>query len=329
MEAKMNSRPNAHLDPQVTELLAKFHAAAAQTSGMPLSVAEKIVAARARMASMTQFAFPHEPIGATKDLVIPSSAGELTIRLYVPRQELAFPAPVLLYCHGGGFVAGSLDNYDTALGALANRAACLVVSVAYRLAPEYPYPAANQDVWAALKWLSHTTEINADPRRIAVGGDSAGGWLAAWAAQKAKSEGLRLRMQVLLYPNLDATASSKSWQELGTGAYGLQRTAMLDFYNAYLPTGIDRSDPLVSPAYARELAGIAPALIITAEFDPLCDEGNEYAAKLRMADVPINHYCWPGMIHGLLSLAGVLDAGDELIERVSSGLRSAFYGYSI
>lgn len=320
----MNSRPNAQLDPQVVELLAKFHAADANI-GNALSDTEKIAATRARMASITQFAFPHEPIRETKDLVIPSSAGGLTIRLYVPRQELALPAPVLLYCHGGGFVTGSLDNCDTALGALANRAACLVVSVAYRLAPENPYPAANQDVWTALKWLSHATEINADPRRIAVGGDSAGGLLAAWTAQKAKSEGLPLRMQVLLYPNLDATASSKSWQELGTGAYGLRWTDMLDWYNAYLPPGIDRADPLVSPAYATELAGIAPALIITGEFDPLRDEGNEYAVKLREADIPINHYCWPGMIHGLLSLAGVLDAGDQLIERVSSDLRSAFY----
>ena len=158
-----------------------------------------------------------------------------------------------------GFVTGSLDNYDTALGALANHAACLVVSVAYRLAPEHPYPAANEDVWAALKWLSHATEINADPQRIAVGGDSAGGLLAAWAAQKAKSEGLPLSMHALLYPNLDATASSKSWQELGTGAYGLGRDDMLDCYSAYLPRGIDRTDPQVSPAYATDLAELAPA----------------------------------------------------------------------
>ncbi len=274
---------------------------------------------------MAQFGFPHEPIGMTKDLVIPGSAGELTIRLYVPRQELALPAPVLLFCHGGGFVTGDLDVYDTACRALANRAACLVVSVAYRLAPEHPYPAANEDVWAALKWLSHATEINADPQRIAVGGDSAGGLLAAWAAQKAKSEGLPLIMQVLLYPTLDTTASSKSWQQLGTGAYGLGRDDALVYYDAYLPPGIDRTDPQVSPAYATDLAGLAPALIITAEFDPLRDEGNEYAVKLREAGVPINHYCWPGMIHALLSFAGVLDAGGQLIERVSDGLRSAFY----
>jgi acetyl esterase len=198
--------------------------------------------------------------------------------------------------------------------------------VAYRLAPEHPYPAANEDVWAALKWLrSHAPEIKADPQRIAVGGDSAGGLLAAWAAHKAKSEGLPLSMQVLLYPSLDATASSKSWQELGTGAYGVGRDDAFVFYNAYLPPGIDRTDPQVSPVYATDLAGLAPALIITAEFDPLCDEGNEYAVKLREAGVPINHYCWPGMIHGLLTFAGVLDAGGLLIERVSNGLRSAFY----
>lgn len=260
----------------------------------------------------------------TKDLVVPSTDDELIIRLYVPCQELARPSPVLLYCHGGGFVAGTLDNYDTALGAIANRAACLVVSVAYRLAPEHPYPAANEDVWAALKWLSHATEIHADPLRIAVGGDSAGGLLAAWAAQKAKSEGVPLSLQVLLYPNLDATVSSQSWRELGTGAYGVNRGDMLDRYDAYLPHGIDRTNPCVSPGFATNLAGLAPALIITAEYDPLRDEGNDYAAKLRAAGVPIDHYCWPGMIHGLLSFAGVLDAGRLLIDRLAKGLRSAF-----
>jgi acetyl esterase len=296
-----------------------------QTSGPTLSANEKIAAVRTGMASMFQFGFPHEAIGMTKDLVIPTSAGELAARLYVPRQELTPPAPVFLFCHGGGFVTGSLDIYDTACGALANRAACLVVSVAYRLAPEHPYPAANEDVWAALKWLrSHATEINADSQRIAVGGDSAGGLLAAWAAQKAKSERLPLSMQVLLYPGLDTTASSKSWQELGTGAYGLGRDDGLVYYNAYLPPGIDRTDPRVSPAYATDLAGLAPALIITAEFDPLRDEGDEYAVKLREAGVPTDHYCWPGMIHGQLLFAGVLDAGSQLIERVSNGLRSAF-----
>jgi acetyl esterase len=321
----MNSRPHADLDAQVVKLLANLHAAATQAPETALSANEKIAALRARMVSAARPALPHEPIGVKKNLVIPSSAGELTIRLYVPHQELAFPAPVLLYCHGGGFVAGSLDYYDTALGALANRAACLIVSVDYRLAPEHPYPAANEDVWTALMWLRHATEINADPQRIAVGGDSAGGLLAAWTAQKAKSEGFPLRMQVLLYPNLDATASSTSWHELGTGAFVVARSDMLDWYNAYLPPGIDRTDPQVSPAYATDLAGLAPALIITAEFDPLCDEGNEYAAKLREANVPIDHYCWPGMVHGLLSFVGVLDAGSELIDRVSRGLRSAFY----
>jgi acetyl esterase len=306
--------------------MAKMPAAATQTSGTTLSANEKIAAIRARSVGMAQFGFPHEPIGMTKDLVIPTSAGELTTRLYVPRQELALPAPVLLYCHGGGFVTGNLDMFDTACRALANRAGCLVVSVAYRLAPEHPYPAANEDVWAALTWLrSNATEINADPQRIAVGGDSAGGLLAAWAAQKAKSEGLPLSMQVLLYPSLDTTASSKSWQDLGSGEYFVGRDDASLFYNAYLPPGIDRTDPRASPAYATDLAGLAPALIITAEFDPLRDEGNEYAVKLREAGVPTDHYCWPGMIHGQLSFAGVLDAGGQLIERVSSGLRSAFY----
>ncbi|TAI67174.1 hypothetical protein CWO89_04330 [Bradyrhizobium sp. Leo170] len=323
-EARVNGNTHATLDPQVAELLAKLHAAGTLTLGTTLSADEKIAAVRTRMTSIAQLGFPPEPIGM-REAFIPGAPGKLMTRVYIPQRELALPAPALLYCHGGGFVAGSLDNYDTALAALANRAACLVVSVAYRLAPEHPYPAANEDVWAALQWLSRTTEINVDPRRIAVGGDSAGGLLAAWVAQKARTEGLPLSMQVLLYPNLDTTVSSKSWQELGTGTYGLRRDDMLDWYDAYLPPGIDRTDPRVSPAYATDLAGLAPALIITAEFDPLRDEGNAYAARLRDAGVPIDHYCWPGMIHGLLLVAGVLDAGTVLVQRVSDGLRSAFH----
>jgi acetyl esterase len=208
--------------------------------------------------------------------------------------------------------------------AIANRAACLVVSVAYRLAPEHTYPAANEDTWAALKWLSHATEIHVDPQRIAIGGDSVGGMFAAWAAQKAKAEGLPLSLQVMLYPTLDATVSSQSWHELGSGAYGLQRDEMLNLYDGYLPHGIDRRSPRVSPVFATDLAGLAPALIITAEYDPLRDEGDLYAAKLRAAGVPTNHHCWPGMIHGFLSFARVLDAGGLLIDRVADDLRHAF-----
>jgi len=218
---------------------------------------------------------------------------------------LPIAAPVLVYYRGGGFVAGDLESQDSLLRALANRSQCVVISVAYRLAPENPYPAANDDAWAALTWVAvHASNIGADPQRLAVGGDSAGGLLAAWVAQKAAKNGPKLRLQVLLYPNLDATTSRPSWKELGTGACLVSHSQTIEWYDAYLPEGINRKAPEVSPLSATDLSGVAPAFIITADHDPLHDEADEYAAKLKAANVAVDHTCWPGMVRGLASLAG-------------------------
>jgi acetyl esterase len=147
--------------------------------------------------------------------------------------------------------------------------------------------------------------------------------LAAWVAQKANRNGLALRLQVLLYPNLDATTSRPSWTELGTGAYIVKHEQMREWYDAYLPPGINREDPNVSPLFATDVAGVATAFIVTADHDPLHDEGDEYAAKLRSKNVAVDYTCWPGMIHGFASLAGVLDAGKRLIDQVGTALRDA------
>jgi acetyl esterase len=174
-------------------------------------------------------------------------------------------------------------------------------------------------------WVAnHGSEIGADPRRLAVGGDSVGGLLAAWVAQKAAKNGPLLRLQVLFYPNLDTTTSKASWKELGSGAYLVSHTEMTEWLDAYLPPGINRNNPKVSPLFATDLAGVAPALIVTADHDPLHDEGDEYAAKLKAAGVAVDHTCLPGMVHGVASLAGVLDAGKVLIDQTGAALRSAF-----
>ena len=313
------------LDPQVVPILEALRAGSGHepTAAPAPSLEAKVAQMREQMTAFAAFGLPEEPVADVVDFRVPGPAGDIPLRLYVPiLGGAAVPLPALVYCHGGSFVAGGLDSHDTLLRALANRAGCLVVSVAYRLAPEHPYPAAIEDAWAALAWVAgHAPEIGADDRRLAVGGDSAGGLLAASVAQRANRSGLSLRLQVLLYPNLDATLSSPSWGELGSGAYIVSRSRMIAWFDAYLPPGADRRSPDVSPIFANDLAGSAPALIVTADHDPLRDEGEAYAAKLRDARVPVDHACWPGMIHGFGSMAGVLDAGRRLIDDVGVALR--------
>jgi acetyl esterase len=327
------------LDPQVKALLERFQADAARhrAPATPLSRKEEIMATREMFNTYAALRHPSESVSRTEDFVIPGPAGKIPVRLYIPhtimlssaqgiREDLLpIVAPVLVYYHGGGFVAGDLESHDSLLRALANRSQCIVISVAYRLAPENPYPAANEDAWATLTWVAdHASEIGADPQRLAVGGDSAGGLLAAWVAQKAAKNGPRLRLQVLLYPTLDATTCRPSWKELGTGAYLISHVQMIEWYDAYLPEGINPKAPEVSPLFATDLRGVARAFIITADHDPLRDEGDEYAAKLKAANVAVDHTCWPGMVHGLASLAGVLDAGKVLIDQTGAALCKAF-----
>ena len=210
---------------------------------------KKIIATRQMTGARAALRYGSGSVSRTEDFAIPGPAGKIPVRLYVPhtiilsggrgiRQDLLpIAAPVLVYYHGGGFVIGDLESQDSLLRALANRSQCIVISVAYRLAPENPYPAGNDDAWAALKWVAdHASEIGADPQRLAVGGDSAGG-LAAWVAQKAAKNGPKLCLQVLLYPNLDPTTSRPSWKELGTGAYLVSHAQMIEWYDAYLPPG--------------------------------------------------------------------------------------------
>jgi acetyl esterase len=317
------------LDPQVTALLEQFKAQASQhpVPTSPLSQKEEIFAFREGMnGGVALFGGPAETVGRTVELDIPSATGGVPARLYVPSVKGVSPSkpPVLVYFHGGGFVAGGLESHDRLVRALANRSQCLVMSVAYRLAPENPFPAANDDAWTAIKWVADfASELGGDARRLAVGGDSAGGLLAAWVAQKAAKTGPRLRLQVLLYPNLDATTSRPSWRRFGSGAYLISHARMVKLLDAYLPGEIDREDPNVSPLFATDFKGIAPALIVTADHDPLCDEGEEYAQKLSVAGIAVIHKRWPGMVHGFASMAGVLDAGRQLIDETAAVLRQA------
>lgn len=319
----------SELDPQVKALLEQLWADRAQqpTPDHIPTPDQKIAAVRQRIRDAAALGIPSEAVSKVEDFDVPGLGGKIPVRLYAPhwKDDLPAAAPVLVYYHGGGFVAGDLESHDTLLRAVANRGQCVVLSVAYRLAPETPYPAANDDAWAAVTWVAdHASEIGVDPQKIAVGGDSAGGFLAAWVAQKAARTGLKLRLQVLLYPNLDATTSRPSWKELGTGAYVVSHAQMIEWYDAYLPQGVNLEDPKVSPLFATDLSDVVSAFIVTADHDPLHDEGDEYAAKLKAANVAVEHTCWPGMVHGFASMAGVVDAGKVLIDRIGNALRKAF-----
>ena len=247
-----------------------------------------------------QFAGEPTPVADVSDRTIPGPAGDIPVRIYRPAEGTL---AVLVWYHGGGFVIGDLDTADSAARQLTADAGCVVVSVDYRLAPEHVFPAAADDSWAALRWVvDHAEELDVDPTRVAVGGDSAGGNLAAVTALRARDEGIALRHQLLVYPCTDLAATFKSRVDNGEG-YFLTRDAMEWFEGSYLE-GHDPKDPVASPLYA-ELAGAAPAHVLTAGFDPLRDEGEAYAEALAAAGVTVTDDRYPTLIHGFFQMGAV------------------------
>ena len=314
----------AQLDPQAKAFLAELKASQPRHhSGNGVSsYAEQIAAFRSRMRDAIPAAGIPEPVHKIEDFTIQGPKSKIPVRTYLPVAGECLP--VLVYFHGGGFNGGDLDTHDTMLRALANRVKCVIVSVDYRLAPEHPYPAAVEDTWAALEWVGgQANKIGADPHRVAVGGDSAGGCLAALAAQRAPEAGLTPVVQILIYPAMDLSMASESWKQFRND-HPQTFNQTLAWTKAYVPPEIESSDPRVSPLFAADVSRVAPALIVTAECDPLRDEGEAYAARLQAANVPVEYLCYPGMIHGFASLAGVIDAGKRVIDQVAAALLSAF-----
>jgi acetyl esterase len=266
---------------------------------------------------------PPEPVASFCDFAIPGPAGRIPARLY--RASLDPAAPVLVFFHGGGWVLGDLDHYDGLCRSLARAADCAVFSVGYRLAPEYKFPAAVDDCYAASMWLeSEASRLGLDARRIAVGGDSAGGNLASVICQLARDRGgPPFVFQLLVYPVTDASLAFPSAKDPANDAI-LTTDKMRWFWNHYLRDSSDGANPLASPLRAARLDGLPPALVITAEFDPLLDEGEAYAARLREAGVPVTLTRYDGMPHGFLGMAGVLDTARAALEQVGAALRSAF-----
>jgi acetyl esterase len=265
---------------------------------------------------------PDEPVAAVEDRRIPGPAGEIPVRIY--RGVERTPLPVLTYYHGGGFVIGSLDTHDATCRALAREAECLVVSVGYRLAPEHPYPAAPEDCYAAARWIAEQgEELGADPRRIAVGGDSAGGNLDAVVALMARERGgPHLLHQLLIYPVTDCAFDTPSYRENAEG-YLLTRDMMQWFWEQYLAHPEDAHAPFASPLRAKDLSGLPPATVITAEHDPLRDEGRAYAARLHEAGVAVEERLYEGMFHGFFGMRALIErAGDAMAQATGALLRS-------
>ena len=262
-------------------------------------------------------------VDRVEDRTIPGPAGAVPVRVYRP--EGAAPKPIVVYYHGGGWVIGSLETHDGGCRAIANAVDAVVVSVDYRLAPEHRFPAPLDDARAALAWVAeHAEEVGGDASRIAVAGDSAGGNLAAVVAQMARDTGgPPICFQLLIYPVTDHEFDSASMHDNAEG-YFLTRDAMRWFYSHYLDEPAQGADPRVSPIRADDLAGLPPAFVITAEYDPLRDQGVAYAAAMRDAGTPVKATTYTGMFHGFLSMVEYVDAGKVAFDDAVGALRVAF-----
>lgn len=273
---------------------------------------------RAALAAFARPLASDVTLAEVTDRAVPGPAGDLKIRLYRPLA--AGRLPLTVFFHGGGFVACSIDTHDDVCRWIAARASTLVVSVDYRLAPEHKFPAAVDDAVAAVRWLhAYADELGADASRIAVAGDSAGGNLAAVVAQQLR--GL-ICHQLLIYPVTDLAGDTASRHEFANGAL-LTRDMMGWFAAQYLPHKGMGLDPLASPLRQADLGSVPAATVITAECDPLRDEGEAYASALRTAGVAVLMRRWPGQFHGFVSLHGQLDAAGQALDFASEALRQA------
>ena len=304
------------LDPQAEALLE-------QMKQMGFIFTPDLTPARGRemMAQFLAIRPPGEAVAKVEDRLIPGPAGEIPIRIYTPHGN--GPFPILVFLHTGAWVFGNLDNQDPLCRRITNRAECSVVSVDYRLAPENPFPAAVEDSYAATQWATtHAAEFQGDPSRLAVCGDSAGGNMAAVVALMARDRGgPKLAFQLMLFPATDFTLSSPSMEELAEG-YTVTKAEMLWIRDNYVPNAADWTHSLASPLLAPDLSGLPPALIITAEYDPLRDDGELYGKQLQAAGVPVRISRYDGMIHDFPDMFE--EPGNRALDEIASALGAAF-----
>ncbi len=289
----------------------------------PPTASESVASVRRNWQLAVKAFGSREPVESVTEREISGPHGPIRLRVYTPRGA-AEPAPGLLWIHGGGFVAGDLYTAGAMCRSLAHRSGAVVVAVGYRLAPEHPLAVGREDCLTALRWVAeHATKVGIDPSQLAVGGDSAGGGIAAVVAQECARSGPVLSAQVLVYPATDLTASHASASE---SMPGLLDGAWMSWFRSRISEVSDLSDPEASAIQAADLTGVAPAIVVTAGFDPLRDEGLGYAERLQAHGVPVRLLHYPGQIHGFLSLDRVLAGGRDGLRRLGMELSRAFAG---
>ncbi|EDX75541.1 alpha/beta hydrolase fold domain protein [Coleofasciculus chthonoplastes PCC 7420] len=294
-----------------------------KTLGLPPLNELEPIQAREQAAQADQFSHKPEPVARVENRLIPGSTVDIPIRIYTPAGNPPFP--ILVFFHGGGWVIGSLDAVDSICRTLANQAGCIVVSVDYRLAPEHKFPAAVEDAYTAIEWVAkNAASFQGDPKRIAVGGDSAGGNLAAVVALLSRDRNFpSLSYQVLFYPATQYGFDTDSHRQNGKD-YLLTTELLVWFWHHYLSSAADGQNPQASPLLAGDLSNLPPALIITPEYDPLRDEGEAYGMRLQKAGVSVRMTRYDGTIHGFVGMAHVLDQGREALAEAAVALQSQF-----
>ena len=308
------------LDPQMKIILDAFNAA-----GPMFLRAETAEQARAKLRALIEANLISPPaIYRVEDRHIAGADGQIAARVYTP--EGSPPMGVLVYFHGGGWVLGDLESHDHVCRALANGAGCVVVSIDYRLAPEHVFPAGAEDCYAATKWVAeNAAALGADASRMAVGGDSAGGNLAAVVSMMARDRGgPAINFQLLIYPVTDCALDTPSQKEFAADGYALSRADMEWFWKNYLDPGVEKNNPYACPLRAKNLKGLPPALVLTASHDPLRDEGERFAERLIAAGVKVTCTRYEGVTHAFISFADALDKGKEGLRQAADGLRAAF-----
>ncbi len=309
------------LDPQIQQMLA-----ALESMGTPSIASGTPEKAREGFRALTVNLRPAEtvvPVAVVEDLQLPGPAGDLGARVYRP--EAAGPLPTILFIHGGGFVIGDIDTHDNQCRTICRDVGAVVLSAGYRLAPEAPFPAAVEDCVAALAWTAaHVDQLGGDPARLAIAGDSAGGNLAAVTARLARDAGgPPLAAQLLIYPGTDFREDDARYSSRADNADGYFLTvADMRWFSGHYVGTADPSDPNLSPLLAEDLAGLPPAVIVTAEYDPLRDEGEAYARALDDAGVPVTLVRYDGLIHGFFDLAVLSPAAADAVRETCANLKA-------